>query len=284
MIMMKNIQIMIIVKKMMIIKKLLNTKYKKMIKQSQDRSKLSEGRNRGMGFSILKKNSDNNFETYMAHTACKDYLNDLVYVENTNVNITQSIHGFKHKKQNIFDKKRFFYLSLCALDINNSSGWKLLKNFSKALYSNIDMLIYHINILEDYLNLGAGRTTLENTLDIENYNHKGIILKTPTYWAKTPILLSFLCLYIRCVFHLDKKLTINEIFNVNLKPFLNDDIYMKETLNTFIKIKNPKKYFLLYKYDETINSLSKIHNYGIISWLKKVNAYVNGLENIKKCW
>ena len=67
-----------------------------------DRLKLSEGRNFGIGFAFLKKITNNKFETLNAFTACKDYLNDLIYVETTKKNLTR-IHGFKHEITNELD-------------------------------------------------------------------------------------------------------------------------------------------------------------------------------------
>ena len=74
----------------------------KKIKELQKRSKLCEGRNYGVGFTILNKKGSK-FETYLPFTACRDYLNDFAYVESTKKEIG-SIYGYNHKLLNCFLK------------------------------------------------------------------------------------------------------------------------------------------------------------------------------------
>jgi len=73
----------------------------KKIKELQKRSKLGEGRNYGVGFTILNK-IGSKFETYLPFTACRDYLNDFAYVESTKKEIGE-IYGYNHKLLNCFD-------------------------------------------------------------------------------------------------------------------------------------------------------------------------------------
>ena len=67
-----------------------------MITENYKRKELGEGRDHGLGFAFLKKNKKDDYETRNAFTACKDYLNDLIYVENTEREIDK-IHGFSGK-------------------------------------------------------------------------------------------------------------------------------------------------------------------------------------------
>ena len=79
----------------------------KKIKELQKRSKLNEGRNYGVGFTILNKKGSK-FETYLPFTACRDYLNDFAYVESTKKEIGE-IYGYNHKLLN------FTFFGLLAL-------------------------------------------------------------------------------------------------------------------------------------------------------------------------
>ena len=88
----------------------------KKIKELQKRSKLSEGRNFGVGFTILNKKGSK-FETYLPFTACRDYLNDFAYVESTKKEIGK-IYGYDHKILNCFDNKNIVYFGVKTLHYN----------------------------------------------------------------------------------------------------------------------------------------------------------------------
>src|SRR5690606_37894755 len=91
------------------------------IKDEQDRSVLGEGRNFGFGFSILNK-EENTYNTLMPFTACKDYLNDFVYVEQTKLPLGK-IHGFKHEYTGILQDTDHFYLGIKAVHYKGGSKW-----------------------------------------------------------------------------------------------------------------------------------------------------------------
>ena len=254
-----------------------------MIIEKYKRASLNEGRQYGLGYAILKKVS-NNYETCNAFSACKDYLNDLVYIENTGLTITKTVHGFSHKQQDIFKGNRYFYLGVCPIDYKSSTEWNLFKECTKILLNNFKYLLLHINKLEDHLNLGKSRTTIETIDDIQDHNNKAIIFKVPKYWSKNPILLSLYTLFIRCTFHIEGNVKLDKLLHKDTLPFLSSDNYLKKELNEILNVKNIKKYFNIYEYNMDIKSLSNIHNYGISSWLKKLLGYLNGKEKLKTCW
>lgn len=65
----------------------------------QDRGKLYEGRNVGIGFAFCKRGGDV-ITTVMPISCCKDYLGDQVYSERTGK--SYSAYGFNSSKQGIF--------------------------------------------------------------------------------------------------------------------------------------------------------------------------------------
>ena len=93
----------------------------KKIKELQERSKLNEGRDFGVGFTILNKKGSK-FETYLPFTACRDYLNDFAYVESTKKEIGQ-IYGYDHKLLNCFDNKNIVYFGVKTLHRNKKGNY-----------------------------------------------------------------------------------------------------------------------------------------------------------------
>lgn len=237
-----------------------------MIHELQDREKLSEGRNFGVGFSILKKINKNDFETYLAFTACKDYLNDLVYIEKTKKSFNSDVHGYNHKNQDIFDNKRYFYLGVNILHYNKGKDWDKSEEAKEKLYNNQENIVKIINLLEDKINLFKSRTKFEKIDNIKNKNNKALIFKVPTFWIKYPFLISLLTLYIRCFFDIKE---IKEGFYNNYKCFIIGDSYYVGNISKFFKIKKYKN-INNYKYDYGVNDLYDIHDCGIKWWLNTI--------------
>lgn len=233
------------------------------IEEKYDRRKLIEGRNYGFGFAFLDKINDEDFETMHAFTACKDFLNDFVYVENTEDKF-KKVYGFHHKKTGKFNNKRYFYLGVKAIDFKNDSKWKKLNELKKALNDNTDTLIKSINMLEDYMRFTMSRTSLEAVID------DTIVLKVPIKWFNNSVLISLYTLYIRCYFNVPKEnfdLTFKEFINKQETPFLDADKYLLNSIKKLIESNRFKRKIYEYNWENT-----DIHNFGI-------NAMVNKLKN-----
>jgi len=253
-----------------------------MILEKQDRQSLNEGRTYGMGFSILKK-INKNFETYLPFTACKDYLNDLVYIENTGLKIENKIHGYLHNFQNIFKRKKYIYLGICSLDYitfiyqhDDVRHSKTFYDIENIILSNSHNLIININKLEDKYLSSELRTSLYDIQDLTLYKDekpstKALILKVPVKWVENPILLSLYCLFIRMVFNVeDTNFTIEELLSNKVVPYIKEDIYLKNDFSLINNIKNVKDKLTKYIYDMKLTSLLSVHNYGIIRFLKEI--------------
>ena len=224
----------------------------KKIEEKYKRSSLGEGRNFGIGFAILNKVDNNNYETFNAFTACKDYLNDFSYVEHTKKEIG-SIHGYNHKLLNCFDNQEHFYLGVNTLHYQGNQKWNDFKKCQTELVNNHKVLEKFLNRIEKKLNLS---TKSKITLDEDT-----LIIKAPIYWTKTTALISVYTLLIRCYFNLTELTRIKKVFEEH-KPFISGDSYL---------IKNCKTFFnnLQLNYDElyydkfNISSAGSIHNFGI---------------------
>ena len=237
----------------------------KKIKELQKRSKLSEGRNYGVGFTILNK-IGSKFETYLPFTACRDYLNDFAYVESTKKEIGE-IYGYNHKLLNCFDNKNVVYFGVNTLHYKGGNNYDKFNELQNILINNYKNLELFLNGIED--NLGVKiKTSIE--LDEDT-----LIIKCSKFWVKSTPLISVYTLLIRCYFNTD--LEGNSIVDIlkNNVPFINADSMMKKPcidfyemyLNNKNKFINPnyKGYDLVQE-----NSPELIHNFGIDGFIKKL--------------
>lgn len=236
----------------------------KKIKELQKRKSLNEGRDYGIGFSILKKLDNNNYETYLPFTACRDYLNDFSYVEYTKNEIS-SVYGYNHKLLNCFNNKKVFYLGVKTLNFNNGNIWNNKVKAEKILLNNYKILEIFLNRIENQLGLKIKTSIMldEDTL----------IFKAPIYWTKTTALISVYTLMIRCFFNIveeDLSLPIDVFFEKH-QCFIQEDQYMKKhCINFFNNI--DKINFKNINYSQLrITDKYCVHNFGIQNFLNKNN-------------
>lgn len=235
----------------------------KKIKELQKRSSLGEGRNFGVVFSILNKINNNEYETYLPFTACRDYLNDFSFVEYTKKEIG-GIHGYNHILLNCFKRKRVFYLGVNCLHYNGGGIWNEFEECDKLIKSNYKNLQLFLNNIEN--KIGISNSSIE--LDEET-----LIIKAPIYWTKNTALISIYTLLIRCFFNiteLELQLDIIEMMKKH-KAFISSDTMMSNTCIKFIKqldidktIFNDINYS---KYNVISEKASVVHNFGIVGFL-----------------
>ena len=238
----------------------------KKIKELQKRSELNEGRDFGVGFTILNKKGSK-FETYLPFTACRDYLNDFAYVESTKKEIGK-IHGYDHKVLNCFDNKNIVYFGVNTLHRNNNNGnYEKFDELQNILINNYIHLEIFLNKIETDLNIKI-KTRIE--LDEDT-----LIIKCSKFWVKSTPLISVYTLLIRCYFNTD--LEGNSIVDIlkNNVPFINADSMMKKSCINFYELylKNKSK-FTNPDYNGyglvNDNNPGLIHNFGIDGFIKKL--------------
>ena len=238
----------------------------KKIKELQKRSKLCEGRDFGVGFTILNKKGSK-FETYLPFTACRDYLNDFAYVESTKKEIGK-IYGYDHKILNCFDNKNIVYFGVKTLHKNGGGKYNKFDELQNILINNYKNLQIFLNRIEDNLGIKI-KTSIE--LDEDT-----LIIKCSKFWVKSTPLISVYTLLIRCYFNIDlteNKLTI-DILKDN-KPFINDDSMMKKPCIDFYEMYlNNKSKFINPNYNGydlvKEGEPRHIHNFGIDGFIKKL--------------
>lgn len=238
----------------------------KKIKELQQRSKLSEGRNYGVGFTILNKKGSK-FETYLPFTACRDYLNDFAYVESTKKEIGK-IYGYNHKLLNCFDNKNIVYFGVNTLHIKSGEKYNKFDELQDILINNYKNLERFLNEIENLLNIKI-KTSIELDKDT-------LIIKCSKFWVKSTPLISVYTLLIRCYFNVEtlEGKSILEILQNNV-PFINDDSMMKRPCIDFYELYlNNKSKFINPDYNGyglvKDGNPGLIHNFGIDGFIKKL--------------
>ena len=160
----------------------------KIINSDVGRVTLSEGRSYGVGFSMLKFNSDNTFKKVIPFTACKDYLNDVVHIEKYNT-ITGKIHGLEYSNNNYFEyDKEHGYVGVCALNKINISKETIDQDLKVCLEENIENVVNVLNYFEKRLNIKPTELI---------YSKDTYVLKSDMYWVNETFLISLYTLIIR---------------------------------------------------------------------------------------
>ncbi|HEX8586141.1 MAG TPA: hypothetical protein VF680_17245 [Allosphingosinicella sp.] len=243
----------------------------KKIKDKAGRENLGEGRDYGIGFSILEKTDKDKYNCLMPFTACKDYLNDFIFVESEKKTIGVA-YGYNHEILNCFDGKDIFYLGVNTLHRNGGGNWADFDKAKKLLIERYQNLQQFINRFEEMLKLPS-RTVI--ILDEDT-----LIFESPIFWTKTTALISVFTLIIRCYFNITEeelKLSTEEIIT-NHKTIISSDNYMKNLALTFYNNSKKNKKVFLYKYKDvgvTVNAMS-VHNFGIQAAINRLKLQPNG--------
>lgn len=237
----------------------------KKVINNHDRKKLNEGRNFGIGFSILQKKGSN-YETLLPFTACKDYLNDFIYCELEKREIGK-IHGYNHEILNCFDNRRVFKLGVNTLHYNNGAKWNQFNNANEILKNNKNILLHNLNLLNSILKV-------KSNFKIEEFK-EGLIITCPIFYSKRTWLISMLTFYIRTLFNSGIRFENKEDLIIYLKEnkaFIQQDNYLNKNLIDFI---NYKTIYLLkeYSFFKITKETKKetIHNYGMVSYTTFLN-------------
>lgn len=168
------------------------------------RNSLTEGRTFQMGFGFAKKLSNNTYVVVSPISACKDYLNDVVYTENTGDKM-KPIYGFNYGvKKNIFDKNAYLCFSILFfknknLELSQSSSYN--ENIFKKDIENLD---------KNYKNIQKMINNIENKLNIEEksifykIDSNLYLAKMSLYWVKSTHLISLYTLLLRAFQYTDK--------------------------------------------------------------------------------
>lgn len=238
----------------------------KKIKELQERSNLNEGRDFGVGFTILNKKGSK-FETYLPFTACRDYLNDFAYVESTKKEIGE-IYGYNHKLLNCFDNKNIVYFGVNTLHYRSGNNYDKFDELQQILINNYKNLELFLNTIENQLGI-----KIKTKIELEEDT---LIIKCSKFWVKSTPLISVYTLLIRCYFNVkpDIHLPFIDILKNNT-PFITADSMMKNSCIGFYEMyMDNKSKFIKPNYNGydlvKENTPGLIHNFGIDGFIKKL--------------
>lgn len=260
-----------------------------MIIQKQNRELLGEGRNFGMGYSFLKKNKDEkNYDTVLAFTACKDYLNDVIYVERGPKHTLNKVHGFKHEYEKLFEKEEnFFYFGLCPLNRNgiakDEKGWLLYDRYVKFMEENIIYLMLAVNEMERIFNFSSPTILVQkDQVLIKGELVPAYVLKVPIEWSKSPYHISFYGVFLR--YYLGLK-DLKDLKKYN--PFIPDDAYHLGNITYILENGLEVLEYPSELYNKTSNKHT-IHNDGYVSAISKDKLFkknnTDKQKTIDLCW
>lgn len=169
------------------------------IEDNENRGKLGEGRSRGMGFAYLKKTGEDTFRTVQPISACKDFLNEILYAEKTGT-LCPSIHGLKYEKVlDIFDNN-YAYM---AIKICNRNGSEYYDDSDIIDMSNFEK---NYKNLQDFINQIEEALKVEQKTEIIEANNDMFIVKMPMFWNQALYMMSLYTALLRAYQHYDKSL------------------------------------------------------------------------------
>lgn len=155
------------------------------------RSTLSEGRDYGFS-SALAKNVNGDIETVCPVTACKDFLNDVIYTEITGK--PYSIYGLKYSKQNIFSDGVGYLVF--GIEKQGSFGSYDYPNYKRDL----ETLASNWKNLEKFINWFEKEFKLESLTKISQLGENRYLAVFPKFWAEGTYLISLYGLLMRTGF------------------------------------------------------------------------------------
>jgi hypothetical protein len=149
------------------------------IKLDNTRSKLNEGRTEGIGFAFLKKVGDTAYEAVQPISTCKDYLNGVVYSEQTGRPFYA--YGLSTSKNDIF--KDFAYLVFATLGPKYGGKHSSYDDEAKLLDTNLPNTQKMINDIEAILKI-KGTTVLTNV------GSNQVLASIPLEWVASTWMIS----------------------------------------------------------------------------------------------
>jgi len=165
------------------------------VKDVQDRNKLGEGRSFQLGFGFCKRMENGEFHTVNAISPCKDYLNDVVYTEQTGKAF--SACGLNTKVNNIFKDVEHAFLAMKVMpEKGGNCNWGYsdtkMEADRKNLRENYKNVEYFINYIEDELKVGKHTIIRQSANDPDMF-----LLSVPLWWCRTTHLISMYSLFVR---------------------------------------------------------------------------------------
>lgn len=184
----------------------------------QSRDSYVEGRTCGVGTTFAIRKDENTLKFIMAHSACKDYLHDVLYVESFNKPF--NVYGFDYSSTGVFSGE-FTYLCLRMLDHRDGDNWRGFDSHSRLLmkrYHNIEKVLNHFEGL-----LGFTESMKSKLVHADG---KDYIVAINKWWVAAPYRISLVSLLARSAYLLPKAVAKSpDLFEIlRTRAFKHDDL------------------------------------------------------------
>jgi len=219
------------------------------IVDNQNRKRLEEGRNYGMGFAFLKQVAINTYETVQPISQCKDYLNDVVYSEATGKRC--EAYGLSYEKQGIFEGSHG-YICFSILDYHSGDRYQHKQSEIENVTKNFKNIEGLLNYYEDEV------FGLDSFTEIEQVDTNMWFAKIPVFWCSATFLISLWSLLVRASIWYDGKKSPEEY----LKGIQGPDAYNIPTALTKLPKINSETKQDMSQYQGNTD----VHNCGIIGY------------------
>jgi hypothetical protein len=216
-----------------------------------DRNKLSEGRSYQMGFGFAKKTDNDTYEMVTPISACKDFLNDVVWTEA--VKKPSNVYGLLYEKQDIYDKE-YAYIVISIL--NKKSG--TYSEYEK----DVERLENNYKILESFINFFEETLTEDIFTKIDKIEDNKYLVKVPLLFIRGTYLISLYSLLLRAGQYWDGKQNPEDFLNT-FNAFLPDVALVKQS---FVKLKKLIEKGYVEQDLSKLPSTDIAHNCGIITF------------------
>lgn len=226
---------------------------------NKNRSILSEGRSNGLCFAFCKATEDSVYETIQPISACKDYLNDIIYNERTGKPI--SAYGLScTSPTNIFVNK-YAYLVIQVLNdsYQQDNLTKQLIAMQTKLQENYQNLTLFMNYIEEMLgvNIGVYETCINKTENDTQF----LVSFSSDFWCKYTYTISLYALLLRVGIWFDPdKYTDSITYLEEFNHYQPDVMLVKQCLP---KLKYMIEYGLPIQELDKMQGNSSTHNCGI---------------------
>ena len=229
------------------------------INNTLDRGVLIEGVTSGMAFAFLH-DTGKEYVTVSPLSCCKDYLNEVVFTENTGIG--SQAFGFKYpEKKGVFKKKA--YLAIKILGRHRGDSY----SYGPSIETDRKHLANNYLHIESLLHYFEEKLKMKERTEITKDKDDMFLVAAPLDWTKSTPAISLYTLLMRVALVYDGK--------VEPMKFLNSYSYngydsglLKDALKKWEHILKAKTLPDQPKFDETAakNYRSSPHNHGIVHY------------------
>lgn len=232
------------------------------INKKHFRRNLAEGRNWGVGFGFLKRNTKLTFDTVTPLSPCKDYLNDALYVETTKKPLSK-IYGFEYDGPHKIGDNKYYYLGLeyCGHKFQEENFYEQDPAFRPK---ERDEFLGNLENIQDFINQIEEHIGLETFTEIHRALNKQAVVFMPKFWGEKLYLLSMYTLLIRAYQNYDKSKPAIEYLE-KCEPIYSDQALIMSGKDNIMKVIHGHEFNQKW---EDLHGSNSIHNYGGICSIK----------------